>query len=336
MPNKEFPLSHVTYDAEHIAFTFEKPGQPESTWETYDLTRKAGDRVASGTMTIGGGSIVTKMTRLAEGEAPHAYVRPQTPVPPFPYASREVVVDAPDGAKLAGTLTLPPGEGPFPAVLFWSGSGQTDRDESVFGHKPFLVLADKLTRAGFATLRLDDRGTGKTIGDVKTLDTEVDDASAAVDFMKKTKELDLKRLGMLGHSTGGMVLAKAAAKTERLAFLVSLAGVAMTGAELIPLQLEAAGRASGAPDDQIKVGVEAQRKVGVAMMKDEAAVKAALVDIFKEPMKERSSVASRHKPNSTKPSGRRWLRSWRRGRCLSNEWIRARSGRSFRSPSSSS
>lgn len=279
-------LGGVALEPEHIAFTIEKKGAPKETWETFDLTRKANEGEASGKVIIGGGPLVVKAVRLKDGEAPRsAFKRPQTPEPPYPYPSRDVVVDAPDGAKLAGTLTLPSGTGPFPAVLLWSGSGQEDRDETVFGHKPWLVLADKFARAGVATLRLDDRGTGKTTGAVGSLDGEIADASAAIEFLKKQADIDPKRLGMIGHSTGGMVLPNVAVKTGALSFLVSLAGVAVPGAELIPLQMEIEGKIRHAPDADLKEAIAAQKKVGAAVPKGEAAVKAVFVELFKPAMK---------------------------------------------------
>ena len=268
------PLADVAVAPDHLAFTLQKAGAPESTWEHYTLQRKGGD--ASGTLTIGAVTLVIKMVQLTDGEAPRsAYPRPQTPKPPFPYEAREVTVDAPDGGKLAGTLTFPKGGAPAPAVLLWSGSGQQDRDETIYQHKPYLIVSDHLTRAGFAVLRLDDRGTGKTTGAVGTLDTEIADAGAAFEFLKAQKEVDPRRVGIIGHSTGGMV-APNVAVTHPVAFIVSLAGVAVSGRELVPLQLEAAARATGvvAPAEQLAL----QKKIGDATLEGPDAVKRALVE----------------------------------------------------------
>ncbi len=277
---KPRPLSDVTLGDDRIAFTLQKPGSPESTWEHFDLQRKGGS--ASGTATIGGATLPVKMVKLADGEAVRAaYPRPQTPKPPFPYEEREVTVDAPDGGKLAGTLTFPKGAAPAPAVLLWSGSGQQDRDETIFGHKPFLIVADRLTRTGFAVLRLDDRATGKTTGAFGTLDTEIADAGAAIDFLKAQKEVDPKRVGIIAHSTGGMV-APNAALTHPVAFIVSLAGVALPGRELVPLQQAAIAKASGTP--VVAEQVALQKKIGEASLKGPAEVKRLLVEAFAPPM----------------------------------------------------
>ncbi|MFO0614599.1 MAG: alpha/beta fold hydrolase [Polyangiaceae bacterium] len=279
-------LSRVALEPERIAFTLEKKSLPEQAWEVYELKRAKDGDEASGTLTVSGQTFAVRMVRLKDGEAPRtAFKRPQTPEAPYPYPTREVTVDAPDGAKLAGTLTVPSGSGPFPAVLLWSGSGQEDRDETVFGHKPWLILADALARAGIAALRLDDRGVGKTTGNVGSLDTEIADASAAVEFMKAQPELDAKRLGMVGHSTGGMVLPNVAVKTKSLAFLVSLAGVALPGSELVPLQLEIDGKLRHAPEADLKEAIAAQKKVGAAVAKGDAAVKAVFVELFTPAMK---------------------------------------------------
>ena len=269
------PLAKVELTADHIAYTLEKPANPAAN-EVYDLKR-AGD-VAEGTSTIGGGQIPAKMVKLADGAEPHsAYDRPQTPKGPFPYDTRDVEVPAPDGGTLAGTLTLPKGAtAPVAAVLLWSGSGQQDRDESIYGHHSFLLVADKLTRAGIATVRFDDRGTGKTKGAIGTLYTEIDDAGAAIDWLKTQKEIDPKRVGMIGHSTGGMVVANVALK-HPLAFIVSLAGVAVTGRELVILQADIAAQKAGGtgmPPEARAI----QKAIGEAAIKNPDEVKKILTD----------------------------------------------------------
>ncbi len=182
--------------------------------------------------------------------------RPQTPLPPFPYREQPVTVRNAEGTELAGTLTLPPpGTGvKFPAALLLSGSGPQDRDASMFGHKPFLVLADALTRQGFAVLRLDDRGTAKSKGDFRSATTADfrDDASAALDFLRSRESIDSARIGLIGHSEGALVAAMlAASRPDDVAFLVSLAGPGIPFDQLLIEQGEAVLRASGAPADAI-------------------------------------------------------------------------------------
>jgi pimeloyl-ACP methyl ester carboxylesterase len=267
------PLAAVTLTADRIAFTLEKPANPAAN-EIYELKR-TGD-VADGTSTIGPAQIPARMVKLAGGDAPRsAYERPQTPKGPFPYVTREVEIAASDGGTLAGTITLPAQRAPGGAVLLWSGSGQQDRDENIYGHRPFFIIADRLTRAGFVTLRLDDRGTGRTKGAVGSLYTEIDDAGAAIDWLKTQKEVDPKKVGMIGHSTGGMVVPNVALK-HPLAFAVLLAGVAIPGRELVLLQQEIAAEKAG-----VKVPAEArelQRALGEAAAKNPADVKRILVE----------------------------------------------------------
>jgi hypothetical protein len=271
------PLADVTYAADRIAFTLEKPGAPESSWERFELTR-TGDR-AEGTDRIGGVSLPVRMVKLAAGEPPRsAYPRPQTPRPPFPYRERELVVDAPGGARLAGTLTVPEGAGPFPVVIFLSGSGQQDRDETIFGHKPFLFLADRLTRAGIATYRFDDRGTGATVGPRGTLDTEIADAAAVVDAIAAQPELDPDRIGLIGHSAAGMVVPNVAL-TRPVKYAVLLAGCTRNGRVYAAYQTERAARAAGADDAAIAEQQALQARLTDAAVESPEAARAVLVEL---------------------------------------------------------
>lgn len=164
--------------------------------------------------------------------------RPQTPQEPFPYRAEEVVFDNPEfpGVRLAGTLTLPEGEGPFPAAIMITGSGGQDRDETLLGHKPFAVIADHLTRRGIAVLRFDDRGVGKSTGDYAAA-TSADlatDANAAFAYLATRPEVRRDAIGMIGHSEGGMIGPIAMSRNDEVAFFVSLAG---PGTELDRLML---------------------------------------------------------------------------------------------------
>ena len=170
--------------------------------------------------------------------------RPQTPRPPFPYRAEEVSVDSAPGVRLAGTLTLPAGKGPFPGVVLITGSGAEDRDETVFDHKPFLVLADHLSRHGIAVLRLDDRGFAKSTGDfakATTADFAID-AEAAARYMRARPEIDAAAVGFIGHSEGGLIAPIVAARNPKIAFAVLMAG---PGAPMI--EVMAAQRLAMAP-----------------------------------------------------------------------------------------
>ncbi|WP_404710137.1 alpha/beta hydrolase family protein [Sphingomonas sp. MMS24-J13] len=154
--------------------------------------------------------------------------RPQTPQPPFPYTAEDVAFDNPteSGVHLAGTLTLPQGRGPFPAAIMITGSGQQDRDETLLGHKPFWVIADYLSRRGIAVLRIDDRGTGKSTGDVAKA-TSADfatDSNAAFAYLRTRRDIKPRAIGFVGHSEGGMIGPIAMATNKDVAFLVMMAG----------------------------------------------------------------------------------------------------------------
>lgn len=174
--------------------------------------------------------ILTRTTR-----APQAS-RPQEPKPPFPYQAVDVRYEnASAKVTLAGTLTVPKGVGPFPAVLLISGSGPQDRNETIVGHKPFWVIADYLTRRGVAVLRCDDRGVGQSTGDAATatLEDTASDVEAGVKFLKTRAEIDGSRIGLLGHSEGGAVAPLVASRSKGIAFLVLMAAPGATGEQLL-------------------------------------------------------------------------------------------------------
>jgi len=166
--------------------------------------------------------------------------RPQTPKKPYPYKEEEVSYEnKQDQVKLAATLTVPPGDGPFPAVVLITGSGAQDRNESLLSHQPFLVLADYLTRRGIAVLRADDRGIGGTSkgGPNDTTENYAADALAGVGFLKTRKEINPKQIGLIGHSEGGMAAPIAATKSSDVAFIVLMAGPGIQGDKLLTKQI---------------------------------------------------------------------------------------------------
>lgn len=197
------------------------------------------------------------------GDKPSGPARPQNPEPPFPYDVEEVTFANTDaGVTLAGTLTVPRGDGPFPGVVLVHGSGPNDRDESVFGHKPFLVLADHLTRQGIAVLRYDKRGIGGSTGDI-TNATSADfaaDAAAALAFLANHDQVAGDKTGLIGHSEGGVIVPFiAATQPEKVAFIGLLAGPGVPGKDLITRQLEAILTMSGADKDTLKTALDQQK-----------------------------------------------------------------------------
>ena len=176
-------------------------------------------------------------------------LRPQEPQPPFPYRSEEVRVrNAAAGISLSGTLTLPPDSSArYPAVVLLTGSGPQNRDSELFGHKPFLLLADHLTRRGIAVLRCDDRGTGRSEGDFPAAaDPDfASDAAACLRYLQGRPEIDPARVGLLGHSAGATAAFLCAADCTDVCFIVSLAGAALPGDSILLSQNRALLRLSG-------------------------------------------------------------------------------------------
>jgi pimeloyl-ACP methyl ester carboxylesterase len=190
--------------------------------------------------------------------------RPQEPQPPYPYT--EVEVRYPNhkaGIELAGTLTIPEGEGPFPVVILISGSGPQDRNEELMGHKPFLVLADYLTRRGIAVLRYDDRGVGESTGIFATATTLdfTDDVLAGVEYLKTRPEIDPKRIGLIGHSEGGLVSPMAAKSSSDVAFIVLMAGPGVNGEQISNAQVELMLQVSGVSEEEIEERMKAQTEL---------------------------------------------------------------------------
>lgn len=182
--------------------------------------------------------------------------RPQEPdQSAFSYNSEEVTFENKSaGITLAGTLTYPKDKGTFPAVVLISGSGPQNRDEEVFGHKPFLVLSDYLTRNGIAVLRYDDRGTASSTGDFGAA-TTIDfssDVEAAVAYLKTRKEIDQKKIGLIGHSEGGIIAPIVASKDKNIAFIVLLAGTAIPGDQLLLMQQQLIAKAMGVSDEELQ------------------------------------------------------------------------------------
>ena len=212
--------------------------------------------------------------------------RPQNPVKPYPYRDEEVAYDNKTAnITLAATLTLPPGPGPFPAVLLITGSGPQDRDEAILGHRPFLVLADYLTRRGIAVLRADDRGVGKS-GGVFATSTTVDfaaDAEAGVAYLRTRPEIDAKKIGLVGHSEGGVIAPLVASRNPAVAFIVMMAGSGVPGDEIIVAQTTLMSQVSGLRADQVEKNSALERQILkiVKEEKDDAALAVRLRDALR-------------------------------------------------------
>ncbi|MEN6499561.1 MAG: alpha/beta fold hydrolase [Rectinema sp.] len=266
------PVSAVRLDGRSVTFEVAAVGG------NYRGTLSESEESIEGTWKQSGLSLPLDLTRLP---AQTSSVPAETPREPsqeahgddepsssFPYIVKDVeFADERTGICLAGTLIIPKGKEPFPAVVLVSGSGPQNRDEEILGHKPFLVLADYLARRGIATLRYDDRDVGGSTGNFQTATTFdfVDDAQAALDFLAGQPEVDTRRVGVIGHSEGAIVASILAARSTeggqnsdenskanaRVAFIVLLAGPGVQGDELLLQQNAALDRAFGLSDEQI-------------------------------------------------------------------------------------
>src|ERR1700691_5589242 len=252
----ETEFDQVTINGKHLHFAVNKLNL------SYDGVWEEKDQAWNGNLTFEQVYPLTLNRAAAQDLAPVQHKRPQEAAiaaQPRPYSEQDIRFDNPAGRnQLAGTLSVPNGKGPFPAVVLISGTGHNTRDEDVWGHKIFLVLADALNRKGIAVLRYDKRGVGGSSGDYDAA-TTVDftsDAQAAVAWLKTQPEIDANRIGVLGHSEGGIIAPAIAAADKSLAFVVMIAGPCIRGDKLFVLQSAVTSKVYGAPDDYI-----ARRKV---------------------------------------------------------------------------
>lgn len=178
--------------------------------------------------------------------------RPQDPVPPYPYVSEDITFpQAVEDFTMAGTVTRPDGNERHPALILISGSGSQDRNEELMNHRPFLVIADALTRAGYVVLRYDDRGYGLSGGDPMTASTleNADDASAALDWLKSQPYVDASKLFAIGHSEGGIIAPILASRRDDLAGIIMLAGTGIPGKQISLYQSKVMNMAMGLPEE---------------------------------------------------------------------------------------
>jgi len=225
------------------------------------------------------------MTLKRAAEAPKPLLRPQEPQPPYPYRSEDVAFEnKAAGVTLAGTLTMPETGKKFTAVILISGSGPQDRNSEVFEHKPFLVIADYLARRGIAVLRFDDRGTAQSTGDFRTATTAdfATDVESAVAYLKTRKEINPRKIGLMGLSEGGIIAPMVAARSKKdVAFIVMLAGPGLRGDLTLLQQHELLGRASGMAEDKIARGRQLNTKIyGIIVNAKEAVTLPEMTDLM--------------------------------------------------------
>lgn len=252
----ETVLDQIASDGTHLHFAVNKLNL------SYDGVWHDEEKVWKGNLTFQQVYELTLRRATAEDMGTVVHNRPQEDAinaGRVPYVQREIhFANITAHNQIAGTLSLPTGDGPFPAVVLISGTGHNSRDEDVWGHKVFLVLADTLTRNGFAVLRYDKRGVGGSSGnyDAATTVDFTSDAEAAVAWLKTQSHIDARHIGVLGHSEGGIIAPAVATSDKGVAFVVMIAGPCIRGDKLFVLQSAMTAKAYGAPDDYI-----AKRKV---------------------------------------------------------------------------
>lgn len=248
---KDLGIDRITLDGGKVKFAAATFGL------SYEGTVNEKYDAIEGTFSQGGANFPLKFSRTNSDVVLN---RPQEPTKPYPYDEEEVTYrNTTDNIKLAGTLTLPRDKSKrYPAVVLITGSGSQDRNETIAGHHPFLVLADHLTRNGIAVLRVDDRGVGGSDLGSKNATSEnfMYDVLAGVEYLKSRKEIDPKKIGLIGHSEGGMIAPMAAAKSSDVAFIVMMAGPGQKGDDIIYTQTELIERVGGWDPELIKREIE--------------------------------------------------------------------------------
>jgi fermentation-respiration switch protein FrsA (DUF1100 family) len=262
---KDIPIDEVTFENGNLSLKLKSVGGDFEGKYQDDGTIKGNWSQSGQSLPI----ILSKTDKAPEAQ------RPQDPKKPYPYKEEEVIYENKRaGIKLAGTLTLPDSGESFPVVLLISGSGPQDRDETVFGHRPFLVLADYLTRQGIAVLRTDDRGVGGSTGDFSQATTMdfADDALAGVEYLKSRKEINPKQIGLIGHSEGGVIAPIVATESADVAFIVLMAGTGLTGEEVLYSQGRLMAKAEGISDETIAKGLETNKRIFAVLKEEDSAV----------------------------------------------------------------
>lgn len=262
---KGIPVTSVTRNGASLKFEVKSIGG------NYDATISDDRAAINGTWAQMGKSFPLALKRL-RSEAELVRPRPQMPVKPYPYREEEVSYENPKAnIKLAGTITIPQGKGPFPAVLLMAGSGPNDRDETLMGHKPFLVLADYLTRKGIVVLRYDKRGVGRSGGDYgkAVMSDFASDGRAGVAFLKTRSEVDVHKIGIIGHSEGGVEGPMVAAEDPDVAFVVMMAGTGVRGDEILKAQQRLIEQSTGKTPAEIDQDAARQQQVFAILQKDE-------------------------------------------------------------------
>ena len=258
--NAQVPVASTTLNGATVTLSMPMAGA------TYEGSLSVEDGKITGTFTQAGADFPLVLERVSEEDVTPR--RPQNPVEPYPYLAEDITYPNPDGGHtMAGTFTRPTEGGPFPAVILISGSGPQDRDEALMDHRPFLVLADHLTRRGIAVLRYDDRGVGQSTGTFATATTPdfASDALAAVAYLKTRDDVNPAGIGLAGHSEGGVVAPIAAARSDDVSYIVLMAGTGVNGERILYAQAALILRAGGATEEAIASNRARQARIFEAL-----------------------------------------------------------------------
>lgn len=283
-------LSSLDQAPGSIPMTFSRDGdkvrmEATSLGAVFSGTVNQEKKAIAGTFSQGGAVFPLTVEKILISAADVPTPRPQNPLRPLPYRSEDLTYENKGaGVVLAATLTIPEGKGPFPAVVLITGSGAQDRDEALAGHRPFLVLSDYLTRHGIAVLRADDRGTAKSTGSFAGATTAdfATDTEAGVAFLKSRKEIDPHKIGLVGHSEGGIIAPLVASRNPDVAFIVMMAGSGVSGDEILIAQSQLIAEASGVGQAELeKIGTRQRAVMALARReRDPAAFERGLREIL--------------------------------------------------------
>ena len=280
----EIPVDEVIIDNDSVKFII------KSVAGFYEGKIIEDSVMIDGNWNQGGMILPLALRKVEKVEKPN---RPQEPKEPFPYKKEEVMFENKNAdITLAGTLTIPEGEGSFPAVILITGSGAQNRDEELLGHKPFLVLADYLSRNGIAVLRFDDRGVGESTGDFTSATSEdfAGDVLSAVEYLKSRSEINPGQIGLAGHSEGGIIAPMAAVESEEVAFIILMAGPGLPGDEILMLQTELINKANEMDEEELKEILKLSREIYdiILVEKDSTIADSTLRELFEEQYNEMS------------------------------------------------
>ena len=269
----------------------------------------------SGVFRQGGFESALPLIRQSSGEIRKVLARSQVVNPPYLYDTTDVkIINKYDNVELAGTLTYPKKKGKYPAVLLLTGSGPQNRDEEIFGHQPFKVLADYLTKNGIVVLRVDDRGIGQSSGNFanSTIENFSKDAISAFDYLKKQPQVDKNKVGMIGHSEGGLIAELLAGqRLPDLSFIVLLAGPSFSIDKLMVEQLYAIGKAEGLSEESLaraKVINERNFEIVKGKLDTEEAYKQLQANMFREAVGNDNKQLDRELMAMLHPSYRYFMR----------------------------